>query len=105
MQFDLCTDFVAQARADRAIEKVAHAGGDGILGEVAGGVNDAGEPIEREHAVPATDDKMQTDVEVEIFPRESDCLVARSRRNHQAGSSEDALAMRPDDTGVDLARE
>jgi len=104
MQFDLRADFVAQARADPTIEKVAHAGADRAFEKVAGRVNEAGELSWRQRAPSATDDEMEADVKVGIFARENGRFVAGSGRYDQAGRGENTLAMRADDAGVDLAR-
>jgi hypothetical protein len=71
MQFNLGTDFVAQARADNAIEKIAQAGADRATGEVTGGINEAGRSIRWQHAPSTTDDEMEANIKVGIFVRES----------------------------------
>jgi len=104
MQFDLRADFIAQLRADRAIEKIAQASPDWTFEKIAGCVNEAGQLIWCQRAPSATGHEMEADIEVGIFVREGGRFVARCGGDHQAGRGEDAFAMRADDASVDLAR-
>ena len=104
VQFDLRADLVAQAVVNSAIEKVAQAGANRAVEKIAGCVNEAGELIRWQRAPTATDDQVEADVKVGIFAREGGGFVARRGRYHQAGRGKDALAMRADNAGVNLAR-
>src|SRR5260370_16781238 len=69
MKIDLCADFVAQTRADLAVEKVAHSDNDRAFEETARRVDDAFELLEGQHARPAAYDEMKPDIESRIFTR------------------------------------
>src|SRR5713101_3738366 len=88
MKVDLCADFVAQRRADLAVEKVAHSGNDRAFEETACRVDDAFELLEGQHASTAAYDEMKSDVESGIFARDGNRLIARGPRDHQARTAQ-----------------
>src|SRR5216684_1575108 len=105
MKIDLCADFVAQTRADLAVEKVAHSGKDRVFSEMTGPVDDAFELLEGQHASTAAYGEMKSDVESGIFARDGNRLIARGARDHHARTAQHTLAISSNDARIYLARD
>src|SRR6266446_4250222 len=105
MKIDLCADFVAQTRADLAVEKVAHSGNDRAFEETARRVDDAFELLEGQHASTAAYGEMKSDVESGIFARDGNRLIARGARDHHARTAQHTLAISSNDARIYLARD
>src|SRR5271155_442009 len=105
MALDLRAQLVGHDRAQRTVEEISHAGGDGIVDKFARRVHRGAEARGVEHAAPAAYDRMQADVEVAIFAREFGSVTRGGLGHHQARAAQNPVAMRADDAGVDLGRQ